>query len=100
MVNFFILHYLLALLPLYFEWTQTLRFKKSLYANIFGWLCCASLTSPTSPSLVQEVALRKHFWMVVLCRAACVRALFGLTIKRVRPVADMAGAVCLWAGSC
>ena len=38
--------------------------------------------------------------MVVLCRAACVRALFGLTIKRVRPVADMAGAVCLWAGSC
>ena len=43
MVNFFILHYVLALLPLYFEWTQTLRFKKSLYANIFGWLCCAAL---------------------------------------------------------
>ena len=49
---------------------------------------------------VQKVALRKHLWMVVLCRAACVRALCGHRIKRVRPVADMAGAVCLRAGSC
>ena len=54
MVNFYVLHYLLALLPLYYEWTETYKFKKSFYANVLGWCVLIrgkmySLPAPPTP---------------------------------------------------